>query len=178
MEKYGVVVALFFTLVLSRVYLSTSHVLMGSVICRDCKYNSDLSGIQVVVKCDKAKKLAMATTHKDGTFNAELPSDDSTPPNSLNCLAKILGGPHQLFASRKESISMIVKTKGVNIYATSKPLNFYKSCPLSRNLYNGKCVAKNMEFGSSKTVDLPLPREWGLAPTSYYVPFFPIIGIP
>ncbi|RZB76524.1 hypothetical protein D0Y65_034816, partial [Glycine soja] len=34
------------------------------------------------------------------------------------------------------------------------------------------------KFGSSKSFDLPLPREWGLAPSSFYVPFFPIIGIP
>ncbi|XP_022889404.1 uncharacterized protein LOC111404909 [Olea europaea var. sylvestris] len=177
MEKCQVIVALFLTLVLASFDLSTSHVVKGSVTCLDCKPHSDLSGIQVLVKCDKVKKLAIATTQEDGTFDAELPSNGWTPPNSLNCLAKILGGPHQLYTSRKDSVSMIVKPNGVKFYSTSEPLNFYNSCPSSRN-YDGKCVTKNMEFGSSKTVDLPVPREWGIAPTSYYAPFIPIIGVP
>ncbi|KHN27637.1 hypothetical protein glysoja_026204 [Glycine soja] len=59
------------------------------------------------------------------------------------------------------SIKVSVKCEGVKnlAMATTEDKGFFK-------------------FGSSKSFDLPLPREWGLAPSSFYVPFFPIIGIP
>ncbi|KAG8371156.1 hypothetical protein BUALT_Bualt13G0057400 [Buddleja alternifolia] len=157
--------------------LSKIQVLKGSVNCLDCTHGFDLSGIQVLVKCDKVKKLAMAYTEEDGTFNTELPSDsEETKPTNYpsNCVAKIMGGPHQLYTSTKDSLIQISKANKVDHFmTTSKPLNFYKSCPLE-----GKCVAKDIKFGSSKTVNLPVPREWGLPPTSYYIPYVPIIGIP
>lgn len=114
----------------------------------------------------------MATTEEDGSFETKLPF---TPTNK--CYAKILGGPNQLFVSRKETDPTIVKSQedDNNSYTISKPLKFYTKCPLSNKNDNGKC---HDEFGSSKTIDLPLPKEWGLAPTSYYIPFMPIIGIP
>ncbi|KAI3450726.1 hypothetical protein Pfo_007391 [Paulownia fortunei] len=132
------------------------------------------SGVQVLVKCDKVKKLAVAYTEEDGTFETELPSDNGPKStNPSNCMAKIMGGPHLIYTSAKNSLIPIAKAKESGHFTTSKPLSFYKTCPLK-----GKCGAKDMGFGSSKTVDLPLLREWGLAPSSYYVPFFPIIGIP
>lgn len=115
-----------------------------------------ISGIKISVKCDKVVKLVEATTEHDGSFMVKLPTD------SGKCLAQLVGGPEQLYASRKNMFSQIVKAKQPNMFTISTPLSFFTKSNL----------------GSSKTVDLPLPREWGLAPSSYYVPFFPIIGIP
>lgn len=131
--------------------------------------------LQVLVKCDKVKKLAMAYTEEDGSFTTELPSDGgSTPASSSNCMAKIMGGPHQLYISADNSIIPIANAKETpGHFTTSRPLDFYKSCPPK-----GRCEAKDNGFASSKTVDVPFPREWGLAPSSYYIPFIPIIGIP
>ncbi|GFZ13106.1 pollen Ole e 1 allergen and extensin family protein [Actinidia rufa] len=170
---HQVITALVFALVLARVELSTCHVLKGSVTCLDCNHLYNLSDIKVLVKCSRVKKLATATTEEDGTFAIKLPSDTPTAPSSLNCLAKILGGPRQLYTSRTKMVSIVVNVPNSNAYTVSTPLKFYTSCPK-----DAKCRAQNAEIGSSKTIDLPLPREWGLAPTSYYVPFIPIIGIP
>lgn len=110
----------------------------------------------------------MTTTEEDGSFETNLPF---TPTNK--CHAKIFGGPKQLFVSRKDINPTVVNSQeDANSYTISNPLKFYTRCPLSNN---GKC---HDEFGSSKTIDLPIPKEWGLAPTSYYVPIMPIIGIP
>ncbi|KAE9461413.1 hypothetical protein C3L33_06719, partial [Rhododendron williamsianum] len=168
-------------LVLAKVELSTSYVLKGSVHCLDCKYthdDHDLSGVKVQVKCSRVKKLAMATTGQDGTFQTELPSDTpATQTSPSSCLAKILGGQSQLYVSKKNVVSKIAKVPSEsNSYTVSTPLMFYTSCPLAKN--DPKCRARNAGVGSSKTIDLPLPPEWGLAPSSYYIPFFPIIGIP
>jgi hypothetical protein len=136
------------------------------------------AGIKVLVKCDGVKKLAMADTEYDGSFEVELPSGASkTSP--LNCHAKLLGGPTQLYATRKNMITKIIKSSDdekTNSYTISTPLSFSTSCPTADD---AKCRAMMNKFGSSKNVDLPLPREWGLAPSSYYIPFIPIIiGIP
>lgn len=129
------------------------------------------SGIRVLVKCDRVKKLSMAITDGNGAFRTNLPSDAPTlaAPTSPNCLAKLVGGPTQLYAWKKNMFSKIVITQGddESTYALESPLSFSKSCP-------GKCES----VGSSKTIDLPVPPEYGLPPTSYYTPFFPIIGIP
>lgn len=127
------------------------------------------------MKCDKVEKLAMATTESDGSFKADLPS--SSLPS--HCLAKLLGGPKQLYASRKDMISKIVKSQQAHepssTYTISTPLSFSISCPSKT-----KCGSPDAGTGAAKTIDLPIPPEWGLAPTSYYVPvpFFPIIGVP
>lgn len=128
------------------------------------------------MKCDGVKKLAMADTEHDGSFEVELPSGTSKS-SPLNCQAKLLGGPVQLYASRKNVISKIIKAdQEPNSYTISTPLSFSTSCPAADH---AKCkAAMNKQFGSSKNVDLPLPPEWGLAPSSYYIPYFPIIGIP
>ncbi|CAN4100777.1 unnamed protein product [Withania somnifera] len=175
MASYQLRFALLITLVLaSTLHFSSCYVLKGSVTCLDCNKHIDLSGIKVSVKCSKVKTLTMATTEEDGSFETSLPFDsNSTPTNK--CYAKILGGPNQLFVSRKERDPTIVKAQeDDNSYTISNPLKFYRKCPLSNMNDNGKC----QEFGSSKTIDLPVPTEWGLAPTSYYVPFIPIIGVP
>lgn len=118
----------------------------------------------------------MAYTEEDGSFTTEIPSDGAnTAAAPSNCMAKIMGGPKQLFIPEKEAIIPVfanAKEKSAD-FTTVKPLGFYKRCPSK-----GRCGGKDMGFASSKTVDLPLPREWGLAPSSYYVPFIPIIGIP
>ncbi|KVI00073.1 uncharacterized protein LOC112519529 [Cynara cardunculus var. scolymus] len=164
---------LLFVLALSIVEFSTSHVLKSSVNCLDCLAGSDLAGIKILVKCKQVKNLAMATTNEHGAFETQLPSS--------NCEAKIMGGPKQLYISRNTMVTSITDVRETDSYTTSRPLSFYTSCPLSQT-NDGKCGATNDSTGrnvrSSKTVDLPLPREWGLAPSSYYVPFVPIIGIP
>ncbi|CAB4313791.1 unnamed protein product [Prunus armeniaca] len=164
---------LLFALALANIQLSTCQVVKAKVTCLDCHQNTDFSGIKVLVKCGQVKKLAMATTEKDGSFETKLPLGNSKSP--MNCLARILGGPDQLYASRKVMASEIVKTQEPNSYTISTPLGFTTSCPL--NIKEAACKAMN-KFGSSKTVNLPVPPEWGLAPSSYYVPFIPIIGIP
>ncbi|KAL6205284.1 hypothetical protein ACLB2K_022546 [Fragaria x ananassa] len=171
-----VVSTLLFALFLAKFELSYGQVLKAKVTCLDCHKNYDFSGIKVLVKCDQVKKLATATTEADGSFEVKLPSDDSKSPASLHCLAKILGGTKQLYVSRKVVASKILKTHDFNSYTISTPLSFFTSCPLSIE-DQAACKAKN-EVGSSKTFNLPLPPEWGLAPSSFYVPFFPIIGIP
>ncbi|XP_020238165.1 uncharacterized protein LOC109817346 [Cajanus cajan] len=130
------------------------------------------SGMKVSVKCEGVKKVAVATTEDNGFFKVKLPSDQTNPPSS-NCFAKLVGGPDQVYASNKDQLSQIVKGNDKNTYTISTPLTFFTSCP-----QNTECNKDANVFASSKTFDLPLPPEWGLPPSSYYVPFFPIIGIP
>ncbi|KAL1361396.1 hypothetical protein HN51_009787 [Arachis hypogaea] len=159
-----VITVLLFALALARIDPSAcQQIVKGKVSCLDCTHRYHLSDIKVSVKCEGVNKPAMASTEDDGSFKVALPS------SSVNCIAKILGGPVQLYASRKNQVSKIVKGKDHNSYTISSPLSFMISRPKKAN--------KN-QVGSSKTVDLPLPPEWGLAPSSYYVPFIPIIGIP
>ncbi|KAL5765461.1 hypothetical protein ACOSP7_016078 [Xanthoceras sorbifolium] len=175
-----IITTFLFALVLSATFkFSTSQVVKGKLSCLDCITANDFSGIKVLVKCDHVKKLAVATTKSSGSFEVELPSDttgksSSTSPH-LNCHAKLLGAPLKLYVSNKNMVSKIVKDRKSNSYKVSTPLAFSISCP-STLMKNGKCGATSNVIGSSKTADLPLPREWGLAPSSYYVPFFPIIG--
>ncbi|KAK4764363.1 hypothetical protein SAY87_013801 [Trapa incisa] len=125
------------------------------------------SGIKVVVKCDKVNKLSTTVTEEDGSFEVELPS-----PAHSSCLAKVLGGPLQLYAAKSSMVSKITEARDVSgrsYFTTSTPLTVSTTCPKEKSA----CT----KFGSSKTIDLPVPREWGLAPTSYYLPFIPIIGI-
>ncbi|KAG9128962.1 hypothetical protein Leryth_014741 [Lithospermum erythrorhizon] len=137
-------------------------------------------GIKVQVKCDHVKKLSTSTTEQDGSFKIDdLPADH---PSSIDCIAKIIGAPNQLYISRRNQYSTIVKVLGDDkhyYYTLFKPLNFYKSNPYEQNRNTKNIIGgKNSQFGSSKTFDVPVPREWGIAPTSYYFPFVPIIGIP
>ncbi|KAK1426226.1 hypothetical protein QVD17_14895 [Tagetes erecta] len=171
--KMTITCLLMFAITLSMTEFAMCHLLKSSVTCLDCPTSSDLAGIKILVKCNKVKNLVMATTNEHGVFETQLPSS--------NCQAKILGGPKQLYVSRNTMITNIMKVHDTASYTTSQPLSFYTSCPLSQN-QDGKCGARNdavgKNIGSSKTIDVPLPKEWGLAPSSYYVPFVPIIGIP
>jgi len=112
------------------------------------------------------------TTNDKGYFEAEIPS------TSPYCFARLVGAPEQLCSYKKSMMSRVVEEKGSD-YTLSTPLTFLSSCPSSKaeNTKNEK-PKEGSEFGSAKTFDLPLPREWGLAPSSYYLPVFPIIGIP
>ncbi|XP_010473133.1 PREDICTED: uncharacterized protein LOC104752641 [Camelina sativa] len=142
------------------VYASHAHV-EGKVSCFDCPSDYDYSGITVRVSCSHINTRFTVTTDKKGEFMSELPSRVKS-----NCEAELQGSFKQLYASKNNVKSKIVKLEG-DKYGLSSKLIFLKSCPRSLG-----------SFGSSKTVDFPVPPEWGLAPTSYYVPFFPIIGIP
>ncbi|KAF2321604.1 hypothetical protein GH714_000617 [Hevea brasiliensis] len=165
------VAVLLFAVVLSGIFqLSTCQVLKGNLTCLDCSSHYDFSGIKVLVKCANVKRLAASTTKSQGSFEVELPSGSSsrTSTTPLNCLAKLIGGSSQIYASRKNMVSKIVKIQDSSSYTISTPLVFSTTSP----------VGKLKNIGSSKTIDLPVPREWGLAPSSFYTPFFPIIGIP
>ncbi|KAK6926560.1 hypothetical protein RJ641_008279 [Dillenia turbinata] len=176
MALHQVITVLLFTLAVTRFELSACDVVKGSVSCLDCSKDYDFAGIKVLVKCDQVKKPTMAITKADGSFEAELPTSVSSTPN---CLAKLLGGPDQLYASRKNVASAIVKAKDEpNSYTISNLLVFSTTCAIDANSRD-KCSKGITEFGSSETIDLPLPPEWGFPPTSYYpFPFIPIIGIP
>ncbi|KAI3461279.1 hypothetical protein Pfo_017942 [Paulownia fortunei] len=97
----------------------------------------------------------------------QLPMDNPKSPNSFNCMTQIMGGLTSSTLQPRILWSKLLKPMNEANFTISKSCHF-----------KWKCVAKDMGFGSSKTVDLPRPREWGLAPTSYYMPFIPIIGIP
>ncbi|KAI6685333.1 hypothetical protein NL676_031246 [Syzygium grande] len=177
--------AFFVAFALASLDVSVCLVVKGKVTCLDCEQGHDLSGIKVMVKCDGVKKASAATTDNDGYFDsgAEEASPNgatnenggSTAAAPLNCLAKVLGGPEQLYASRDRVVAKVVEARGRDgaaSYALSAPLAVSTACPPGRECGAGSTV------GSSLTVDLPLPKEWGLAPSSYYIPFYPIIGIP
>ncbi|MED6169203.1 hypothetical protein PIB30_019314 [Stylosanthes scabra] len=172
---HQVVTALVFVLVLIKVDPSACQLVKGKVFCNDCTtdQNYDFSGMKVSVKCEGVKKIAMATTQDNGTFKVDLPFDHHNNNSVNKCHAKIIGGPNHIYVSKKNQVSEIVMRKGKDVKLSS-PLSFFKECPQQHIEY---C---NM-FASSKTFDFdfPLPPEWGLAPSSYYFPyFFPIIGIP
>ncbi|KAK2370073.1 hypothetical protein P8452_57494 [Trifolium repens] len=168
-----VIIALLFALALARIDPSSCQMVNGKVSCNDCTQDYDFSGIKVSMKCEGVKNLTMATTQHDGSFIVDL-STYPPKPSYDNCHVKILGGPYNIYATRKNQFSQIVKDKEGNSYTISTPLSFFTSCPK-----NKECkVEKNNEFGSSKTINFPFPPAWGLAPSSYYLPFLPIIGIP
>ncbi|XP_006293390.2 uncharacterized protein LOC17889250 [Capsella rubella] len=145
----------------SYLVISTSSLVEGKVSCFDCPNDYDYSGITVGVSCSDSKTRFTVTTDKKGEFMSELPSSVKS-----NCEAELKGSFKQLYASKNNVKSKIVNLGG-DKYGLSSKLIFLKSCPRSLG-----------PFSSSKTVDFPVPPEWGLAPTSYYVPFIPIIGIP
>ncbi|CAH2060941.1 unnamed protein product [Thlaspi arvense] len=150
-----------FAAALSSCLMVSASLVEGKVSCFDCPNDYDYSGIMVSVSCSHTETRFTASTDKKGEFMSELPSRDTS-----NCEAELQGSFKQLYAATKAIKSKIVKLEG-DKYGLSSKLIFLRSSPRSLG-----------SFGSSKTVDLPVPREWGLAPTSYYFPFFPIIGIP
>ncbi|GMH12669.1 hypothetical protein Nepgr_014510 [Nepenthes gracilis] len=135
------------------------------------------SCIKVLIECDQVKKQSTATTEHDGSFKAELPSRLPALHPATDCQARLLGGSDQLYASSKNMASQIIKAgKQTTTYTTATPLTVGESC--SSVGKHAKCGARLPDFDSSKTIDLPIPAEFGLPPTSYYIPLFPIIGIP
>ncbi|GAB2285559.1 hypothetical protein Dimus_020006 [Dionaea muscipula] len=163
--------------VVSRMEPSACSVVKASVSCVDCGHDYDLSGIRVMIECDEEKKLGIATTNQNGSFEADLPlAGKGILVPASNCLARLLGGPGPLYALNENMVSKIIMAQDIiDTYTTSTPLSFIKSCcPVGKN---GKYKSSDAEL-DSKTVDLPIPSEFGLPPTSYYTPIIPIIGIP
>lgn len=152
------------TILISQVCHQLHAMILVIIVHNPCSF----PGIRVILKCNKVKNHSVSYTEKDGSFEAKLPSDENLKEGSpSNCTAWIAGGPQQLYVSAEDSAVLVVEAGGQ--LTTSKPLGFYKTRSVE---------GKDMMFGSSKTLDLPMPREWGLTPSSYYIPFFPIIGIP
>ncbi|KAL9235432.1 hypothetical protein vseg_010190 [Gypsophila vaccaria] len=157
------------TLTFARIELTLCSEVKGSVSCSDCGPDYDFTGIRILVKCDQVKKLSEAMTDREGNFETTLPSETSTSPK---CLARVLGGSIQLYATKQQMTSEIILAQGdKNTYTVGTPLIVSKSC-------HGKCGSRRTDFSSSKTIDFPVPSEFGLPPTSYFLPFIPIIGIP
>ncbi|KAG9459078.1 hypothetical protein H6P81_003586 [Aristolochia fimbriata] len=173
MALHSASAALLLALTLTQLHLSWCQIVRGSVSCNGCSPQL-LPGVQVAVKCSKENNLAYAVTDEKGLFQAELPLSSFSTSSAPNCLAMILGGTKQLCGHKKSLVSKIVKAKNSDSYIVSTPLSVLPKCPSPPSK-----GSSSPGFKSSKTVDLPLPPEWGLAPTSYYInPFIPIIGIP
>ncbi|KAL1188622.1 hypothetical protein V5N11_016165 [Cardamine amara subsp. amara] len=166
------VVAAFFLFVLaffSNFNLSASALVRGNVSCLDCHRDFDFSGIKVLLKCDGEKKPITAMAASDGSFLSELPTADKK--HSANCLAKLLGGPEQLYAHKHNLVSELVKsTHDSKVLTTSNPLSFSLSCPKPTGDNVGNMI------GDSK-IDFPGLGGFGFPPASFF-PFLPIIGIP
>ncbi|KAJ4910917.1 Pollen Ole e 1 allergen and extensin family protein [Raphanus sativus] len=166
-------VAAFFLFVLavfSNFELSASTLVIGKVSCLDCHSDFDFSGVKFLLKCDGEKKPITAMAASDGTFRSVLPTTDKK--HSMNCLAKILGGPEQLYAHKHNMVSELVKSKhDTKVLITSNPLSFSLSCPKPTGDNVGNMI------GDSKTVNFPGTGGFGFPPASFF-PFLPIIGIP
>ncbi|MGD7361324.1 hypothetical protein, partial [Ralstonia pseudosolanacearum] len=158
--------AFFLVSALASIEFSACNVVKGTVSCLDCNLHDDLPEVNVLVKC--VKSTTTTTTEKDGSFEAQLP----TNPSSTNCAVELVGGPQQLCSYRKTMASKIVKAHDSSSYTISSPLAYSTSCPS-----NTKSGTSTSMFDSSKTVDFPMPSEWGLPPTSFVIPIIPI-GIP
>ena len=110
----------------------------------------------------------MATS--DGSFRSVLLTADKK--RSMNCLAKLLGGPEQLYAHKHNMVSELVKSKhDTKVLTTSNPLSFSLSCPKPTGDNVGNMI------GDSNTVNFPGTGGFGFPPASFF-PFLPIIGIP
>ncbi|XP_010454505.1 PREDICTED: uncharacterized protein LOC104736250 [Camelina sativa] len=161
---------LFALAVLSNLELSASSLVSGKVSCLDCHRDFDFSGIKVLVKCDGEKKQITAMASSDGSFRSVLPAADKK--GSMNCLAKLLGGPEQLYAHKHNLVSELVMSKhDSKVLTTSNPLAFSLSCPKPTEDNVGTMI------GDSKTVNFPGAGGFGFPPASFF-PFLPIIGIP
>ncbi|ESQ42201.1 hypothetical protein EUTSA_v10014830mg [Eutrema salsugineum] len=161
---------LFVLAVFSNFELSASTLVSSKVTCLDCHHDFDFSGVKVLLKCDGEKKTITVMTASDGTFRSVLPTADNK--RSMKCLAKLLGGPEQLYAHRHNLVSELVMSKhNSKVFTTSNPLSFSLSCP--------KPTGDNVEdvIGDSKTVNFPGTGGFGFPPASFF-PFLPIIGIP
>ncbi|CAN8300996.1 unnamed protein product [Cochlearia groenlandica] len=169
MANHAVVSAFFLFLlaVFSNFDLSASSLVHGKVSCLDCNRDFDFSGIKILLKCDGEKKTVTTMAASDGSFRSILQTGDEKV--SKNCIAKLLGGPDQLYAHKHNLVSLLVKSKqNSKVLTTSNTLSFSLSCP--------KPTGENVE-DDSKTVDFPGTGGFGFPPISFF-PFLPIIGIP
>ncbi|XP_010493327.1 PREDICTED: uncharacterized protein LOC104770577 [Camelina sativa] len=161
---------LFTLAVFSNLELSASSLVSGKVSCLDCHRNFDFSGIKVLIKCNGEKKQITAMAASDGSFRSVLPAAEKK--GSINCLAKLLGGPEQLYAHKHSMVSELVMSKhDSKVLTTSNPLAFSLSCPKPTEDNLGNMI------GDSKTVNFPGAGGFGFPPASFF-PFLPIIGIP
>nr|AAM65948.1 unknown [Arabidopsis thaliana] len=161
---------LFALAVFSNLELSASSLVSGKISCLDCHHDFDFSGIKVLLKCDGEKKQITAMAAADGSFRSVLPTADKK--GSINCLAKLLGGPEQLYAHKHNLVSELVKSKhDSKVLTTSNPLAFSLSCPKPSRDDIGSMI------GDSKTINFPGAGGFGFPPASFF-PFLPIIGIP
>ncbi|KAL9264142.1 hypothetical protein AKJ16_DCAP14433, partial [Drosera capensis] len=176
-QSIAFAITVVFVTLASRMEFSVCSVVKAFVSCMDCGRGHDLSGIRAVMECNNGNKLATATTTKDGVFEAHLPLDPKPPIMVSICLVKLLGANEQFYALKKNMVSEIAMAEdNTDVYTTVTPLTISRSC--SSVGRSGKCRLQGHELSSSKTVNLPVPSVYGLPPTSFYVPLFPIIGIP
>ncbi|KAF3778210.1 hypothetical protein EJ110_NYTH41879 [Nymphaea thermarum] len=153
-------------------YEASSVAVTGSISCPDCTSRRQLAGLRVVIKCGRAKQAIGTLTDNTGAFKVNLSS--SLLHDMAPCYAMLLSGSNrQCKFEGGHNIARIVDGR------LTSPLTFSPfSCPgkPSQGLKPGG--SQGAELGDSKTIDLPLPPEWGLPPTSYYTyPIIPI-GIP
>ncbi|CAH2072170.1 unnamed protein product [Thlaspi arvense] len=161
---------LFVLAIFSNFELSASSLVRGKVSCLDCHHDFDFSGVKVLLKCDGEKKSITTMAGSDGSFRSMLRTADKN--RSMKCLAKLLGGPEQLYAHKHNLVSELVKSKhDSNVLTTSNPLSFSLSCPKPTGDYVGNMI------GDSKTINFPGTGGFGFPPVSFF-PFIPIIGIP
>jgi hypothetical protein len=71
-------------------------------------------------------------------------------------------------AKGKPKFHKLSKQKEENNYIISNTLSYMISSPKNTSCKSAKLV------GSSKSIDIFLQPSWGLAPSSYYVPFVPM----
>ncbi|KAH0937272.1 hypothetical protein HID58_004733 [Brassica napus] len=166
-------VAAFFLFVLavfSNFELSASTLVTGKVSCLDCHRDFDFSGVKVLLQCDGEKKPVTTLAASDGSFRSVVQTADKK--QEIKCLAKLLGGPEQLYAHKHNMVSELVKSKhDTMVLTTSNPLSFTLSCPKPTGDNVGNMI------GNSKTVNFPGTGGFGFPPASFF-PFLPIIGIP
>ncbi|CAH8386042.1 unnamed protein product [Eruca vesicaria subsp. sativa] len=156
--------------VFSNFELSASSLVRGKVSCLDCHRDFDFSGIKILLKCDGEKKPVTSMAASDGSFRSLIPT--ANEKDSMKCLAKLLGGPEQLYAHKQNLVSELIKSKHESkVLTTSKQLTFSLSCPKPTEDSVGD------KIGDSKTVDFPGTGGFGFPPASFF-PFLPIIGIP
>ncbi|CAN6439185.1 unnamed protein product [Victoria cruziana] len=148
-------------------------VVTGSVSCPHCTSGDQLQGLGVVVGCGRDGQVGGALTNDSGWFKVNM-RRPGLLQSAAPCYAMLVSGPRRR-CRFKDGHSMARVVDG----RLTSPLTFSPaSCVGEPSQGLGPASIRGAELGDSKTIDLPLPREWGLPPTSYYT--FPVIpiGIP
>lgn len=131
------------------------------------------TGLGVVVRCGRDGQVGGALTNDSGWFKVNM-RRPGLLQSAAPCYAMLVSGPRRR-CRFKDGHSMARVVDG----RLTSPLTFSPaSCVGEPSQGLGPASIRGAELGDSKTIDLPLPREWGLPPTSYYT--FPVIpiGIP